>query len=64
VTGGKWQVAGGRWQVAGGRWQVEHTVILSKAKDLFASEPSSKLSSGLKRSFVATLLRMTAVADG
>jgi ABC-type multidrug transport system ATPase subunit len=34
-------------------------VILSEAKDLFAPEPSSGLSSGLKRFFVAALLRMT-----
>jgi hypothetical protein len=44
-------------------------VILSEAKDLFASEPDSGLSFGLKRSFVAPLLRMTAyfrwlTADG
>jgi hypothetical protein len=38
--------------------------LARRAKDLFVPEPSSKLTSGLKRSFVATLLRMTAVADG
>ena len=42
----------------------EHECYLSEAKDLFAPEPYPGLSFGLKRSFVAALLRMTTIANG
>ena len=57
--------AGGRLAVGRlGGWLNVVVVILSAAKDLVVPEPDSGLSSGLKGSFVAALLRMTCIIDG
>ena len=54
----------GGWAVGRlGDWAIgrnEIVVILSAAKDLLSPEPVS----GLSRSFVAALLRMTGIFDG